>query len=104
MQRINNGMTASLLRGVSWQKSRYSNPCGSCVEVAQLADGRVAVRNSRHPGGPALIYPRAGMAAFVHGVQVGEFDHMTGGSDLKPTTFVAGNDPFSSPTGSALLQ
>ncbi len=80
MQPINNSMRASLLLRVIWQKSRYSNPCGSCVEVAQLADGRIAVRNSRHPGGPALIYPRAGMAAFIHGVQVGEFDDMADGS------------------------
>ncbi|MGH3776922.1 MAG: DUF397 domain-containing protein [Pseudonocardiaceae bacterium] len=72
-------MTASLLLWVSWQKSRYSNPCGSCVEVAQLADGRIAVRNSRHPGGPALVYPRAEMAAFIHGTKMGEFDGMAGG-------------------------
>lgn len=79
-QRINNDTTASLLSGVSWQKSRYSNPCGSCVEVAPLADGRIAVRNSRHPGGPALVYPRAELAAFLHGVKVGEFDDLTGAS------------------------
>lgn len=80
MQQINNGMTASLLAGVIWQKSRYSNPCGSCVELAQLADGRIAVRHSRHPGGPALIYSSAEMAAFIHGAKMGEFDDMTGGS------------------------
>ncbi len=80
MQRIDNGMTASLLLGVTWQKSRYSNPCGSCVEVAQLADGRIAVRNSRYPGGPAQVYPRAEMAAFIHGAKVGEFDDTTGAS------------------------
>ena len=80
MQQINDGMAASLLRGVSWRKSRYSNPCGSCVELAQLADGRIAVRHSRHPGGPALIYSRAEMIAFIHGVKVGEFDDMTGES------------------------
>ncbi|MGH3883790.1 MAG: DUF397 domain-containing protein [Pseudonocardiaceae bacterium] len=73
-------MTASLLLGAVWQKSRYSNPCGSCVEVAQLADGRIAVRNSRDPGGPALVYPRAEMAAFIHGANVGEFDDMASGS------------------------
>ena len=81
MQPIHNSMTASpLLDEVIWQKSRYSNPCGSCVEVAQLADGRIAVRNSRDPDGPALIYPRAGMAAFIHGVQVGEFDDRAHGA------------------------
>ncbi|MGH3899677.1 MAG: DUF397 domain-containing protein [Pseudonocardiaceae bacterium] len=66
--------------GVVWQKSRYSNPCGSCVEVARLGDGRIAVRNSRHPGGPVLVYPRAEMAAFLHGAKVGEFDDTAGRS------------------------
>lgn len=80
MHQINDGTTASLLLGVSWRKSRYSNPCGSCVELAQLADGRIAVRHSRYPGGPALIYSRAEMIAFLHGVKVGEFDDMTGES------------------------
>lgn len=80
MQRINNGMTASLPQGVSWRKSRYSNPCGSCIELAQLADGRIAVRNSRHPGGPTLICPRAGVAAFIHGTKTDEFNNMTGDS------------------------
>ena len=28
-----------------------------------------AVRNSRHPDGPALIYSRAEMAAFIQGVK-----------------------------------
>lgn len=73
MQRINEHMTAFPALRVIWRKSRYSNPCGSCVEVAQCADGLIAVRNSRHPGGPALILPSAEMAAFVHGVKVGEF-------------------------------
>ncbi|MGH3864738.1 MAG: DUF397 domain-containing protein [Pseudonocardiaceae bacterium] len=33
--------------------------------MAELAGGKIAVRNSWHPGGPALISPRAAMAAFV---------------------------------------
>ncbi|MGH3832484.1 MAG: DUF397 domain-containing protein [Pseudonocardiaceae bacterium] len=70
---MNNCTAAPLLLSVSWQKSRYSNPCGSCVEVAQLADGWVALRNSRHPDGPALIHSRAAMAAFIHGAKMGEF-------------------------------
>jgi hypothetical protein len=30
---------------------------GNCVEVAFLPSGEVAMRNSRDPGGPALIFP-----------------------------------------------
>jgi hypothetical protein len=43
------------------------------VELAELAASLIAVRNSRHPGGPALIYTRAEMAAFVQAVKEGEF-------------------------------
>jgi hypothetical protein len=60
-----------------WQKSRRSNPSGNCVEVAELADGTgVAVRNSRDPNGPVLIYTRAEIEAFILGVRDGDFDHL----------------------------
>lgn len=74
MQRSDDGLTTSRIPAVTWRKSHYSNPCGSCVELARLADGGIAVRNSRHPCSPVLIYSRAGMAAFIHGIKEGEFD------------------------------
>jgi hypothetical protein len=46
------------------------------VEVALLPDGEIAVRNSRFPAGPALVYTRAEIAAFLAGAKDGEFDHM----------------------------
>ncbi|MFH8369118.1 DUF397 domain-containing protein [Streptomyces sp. NPDC018031] len=69
-------MAATDLHDVVWQKSRHSNSQGSCVEFAKLPDGGVAVRNSRFPDGPALIYTPAEIAALLMGVKDGEFDHL----------------------------
>lgn len=71
-----NGVPATELKGVRWLKSRHSNSQGSCVEFAKLPDGDIAVRNSRHPEGPALIYTRAELAAMLRGAKDGEFDHL----------------------------
>lgn len=72
-----NGAPADQLGVAQWRKSKASNPSGNCVEVAALAGGDIAVRNSRHPAGPALVYTRAEVAAFIEGVRNGEFDDLT---------------------------
>jgi hypothetical protein len=73
---IHNGMCATDLSGVAWRKSRRSGAVGNCVEVARLANGDIAVRNSRFPDGPALVYTPAEIAAFVGGAKDGEFDDL----------------------------
>ncbi|WP_170211615.1 DUF397 domain-containing protein [Saccharothrix australiensis] len=71
-----NGMSAAELSGVTWRKSARSGANGNCVEVALLDSGDIAMRNSRFPDGPALVYTRAEVAAFVAGVRDGEFDDL----------------------------
>lgn len=65
MNEIRNGMPATRLAGVNWRKSSASGAVGNCVEVAWPANERVAVRNSRDPHGPALVYSRAELASLV---------------------------------------
>jgi hypothetical protein len=76
MQEFENGMPAERIEGAVWRKSARSNPYGNCVEVAALPDGGVAMRNSRHPDGPALVYTRDEIVAFLGGVRDGDFDFL----------------------------
>jgi hypothetical protein len=63
----------SNLTGAQWRKSGYSNGNGgNCVEVADL-DTHRAVRDSKNPTGPALMFTATEWAAFTAGVQAGEF-------------------------------
>jgi hypothetical protein len=72
-----NGMPADHLTTVIWQKSRLSNPSGNCVEMAPLPrGGGVAVRNSRDPNGPALVYTADEIVAFIRGAKAGDFDNL----------------------------
>ncbi|HEY2519594.1 MAG TPA: DUF397 domain-containing protein [Streptosporangiaceae bacterium] len=70
MSRPGNGVPATELQYVTWIKSSHSGPTGgNCVETAALPDGQVAVRDSKVPGGPALVFRAAAWGAFVSGVR-----------------------------------
>jgi Domain of unknown function (DUF397) len=77
MEPTYNGMPCGLLPDLAWHKSQRSNPSGNCVELAVLpARVGVAIRNSRDPDGPALVYTLDEIAAFLDGVRDGDFDHL----------------------------
>lgn len=71
-----NGMPAGDLGDVQWRSA--GNIEGTGVEIARLADGQIAVRNSADPDGPALIYTRAEIEALIGGAQDGDFDALLG--------------------------
>lgn len=73
-QAVYNGMPAGELAGARWRSA--AGPDGARVELARLADGQVAVRNSADPDGPALIYTRAEIEALIGGAQDGDFDDL----------------------------
>jgi Domain of unknown function (DUF397) len=65
---------ADLSRAV-WHKSTFSNGSGgNCVEVARNLPGIVAVRDSKDPDGPTLIFSPTEWEAFTAGAKAGEFD------------------------------
>lgn len=72
------GTLVSPRGALPWRKSRRSNPSGNCVELAPLPDGDIAVRNSRFPQGPVLVYTREEIEAFLDGAKDGDFDHLIG--------------------------
>ncbi|WUV81443.1 DUF397 domain-containing protein [Streptomyces sp. NBC_01476] len=74
---VYNGMPAADLGETGWERPWSGTSGGQCVEMKRLADGRVAVRQSTDPAGPALIYTPEEMGAFVTGVKNGLADHMT---------------------------
>jgi hypothetical protein len=49
---------------VGWRTSSYSDGNGACVQVAP-APGRVLVRDSKNPDGPALAVPSTAWRAFL---------------------------------------
>jgi hypothetical protein len=73
---IYNGMPAGALGAVSWSKPWSGSNGGACVEAARLPGGRVAVRQSTDPEGPALIFEPAEIRAFIEGARSGLADFL----------------------------
>jgi hypothetical protein len=69
------GMTVDLNQA-DWRKSSRSGAAGHCVEIAFVGQA-TAIRDSKNPHGPALIFPPAEWDAFVGGAKDGEFDRVS---------------------------
>jgi hypothetical protein len=66
-------LSAGELAGLAWIKAQASNHNGACVEVAASTD-KIAIRDSKDPGGPILVYTATEFRAFLDGARNGEFD------------------------------
>jgi hypothetical protein len=80
MGQVGNAQVA--LPDVTWRKSARSGKQGNCVELAPVRSRGVAVRNSRFPEGPALVFSVAEMTAFLADIKSGEYDHLLGVEDV----------------------
>ncbi|SCE80501.1 protein of unknown function (DUF397) [Micromonospora viridifaciens] len=65
---------APQLAGAAWRKSTRSQT-SNCVEVAPLRTepAAVALRDSKDPSGPVLLFNRAGWLGFIAGAKSGQF-------------------------------
>jgi hypothetical protein len=70
-------LTAPELDGAAWKKSSYSGGSESqCVEVADVTKTHsgIAIRDSKDPNGPALMFDGAAFAGFIADVAAGQFN------------------------------
>jgi hypothetical protein len=76
MNDIHNGMPAADLGTHGWMKPWSGGNGGNCVEVLKLQDGRIALRQSTDPEGPALLYTVSEMTAFIEAAKSGGADFL----------------------------
>lgn len=57
---------------IEWVKSSFCSS-GSCIEVAKLPDGTIAIKDSKRSDGPVLVYSQAEWTAFAAGMRSGDF-------------------------------
>ncbi|GGM71474.1 hypothetical protein GCM10010106_17190 [Thermopolyspora flexuosa] len=60
------------LRNAQWRTSSFSSGGTNCIQVAFLDRGLVAIRDSKQPQNPPLLFSDAEYDAFVKGIEHGE--------------------------------
>ncbi len=75
MNHIHNGMRAADLGHDGWRKP-WSDNGGDCLEAKKLPGGRVALRQSTDPAGPALVLEPNEIRAFIQGAKAGLADDL----------------------------
>ena len=70
-------MAAPDLTTAPWRTSSFSGNNGTCVQIATLPDGRIAVRNSNHPEDAVVLFTRAEINAWINRIKTGELDNPT---------------------------
>ena len=76
---IRNGIPADSLGPDGWRKPWSGTNRGSCLEAKELPGGRVALRQSTDPRGPALILQADEITDFIHGAKAGLADYLLPG-------------------------
>jgi len=78
MEEVKNGkitLSEAERAALAWLKAQSSSHNGQCVEIASAAD-KIAIRDSKDPNGPILVYTSAEFRAFLSGARNGEFDSL----------------------------
>ena len=59
-------MAAPDLTTAQWHTSSFSGNNGTCVQIAALPNGRIAVRNSNHPEDAVVLFTRTEITAWIN--------------------------------------
>jgi hypothetical protein len=73
---VSNGIPATSLGHEGWVKPWSGPNGGDCLEAKKLPGGRVALRQSTDPDGPALILQPNEIRAFITGAKAGLADDL----------------------------
>jgi Domain of unknown function (DUF397) len=64
------------MQQITWVKSSLSFANGNCVQIAELPDGQIGIRDSKSPHGPILRFTPDEWNAFTAGVLNEEFGNL----------------------------